>query len=928
MTAGAPWSVKGIDPKAREVAKHHARLSGMTLGAWLNRVILDDESGEAGAEAYAAPEPLRALARVSAEFAGNVELARVANAMDDLTGRLEAAETRTGLAISGVEHSVRQALARIDAVEREGHGAAARADGAIERLRRFETEAVGPRSTEALRAIEQSVSRMGGQFYEAEGRFTDSVAALEARLAKAEARLADPAAFVDGLGERLAGAEAYTSETIEALRRSLAALDGRLAAIEGGAGQGFEGLAETLARQVEAVRAEVSTRLASVDGGRVDRRFAELTQRVKVAEQRSHQAVQQMGRDVLAMAEAVNRRLESSEARAAEAVSQASAEMSRVAGALEARLGRAEQAQTQALERLSGELSRITDRLSERLLVSERRAAEAIDDVGEQVSRVTERMAQSQERTAQQLAERIRESEERTARLLEETRVRLEQRLGASPSGRQRHAETIAEDVREDEPRIFAPRAAAPEPARDADPKPEPVLAAPAAAAFGPELFSRAEDFEDGVDPFELTEMAPASLDAEAFEPLSEFAPIPEPDDDLLDLDSPEPPEDAARIPSLSTREVIEQARAAARAAGGGGGGGGEDSMERLRTSARASWRGTRSGRLGGLFSGWPKRPPQSTLQTAILVAGGAAFLSVGAAGVVLMQGPPAKPAADGASAPTARAAVALAPPALNGAAEEGPRPPAQLADALQTAFARAAMGIKAGEPGALAKVKALAEAGHPPAQFYLGKLYETGQNGVKQNWAEARRWTKRAAEGGDPGAMHNLALYDFHGDGGAQNLASAARWFRAAADLGVTDSQYNLGLLYQSGSGVERDIAQAYLWFSIAAARGDAQARVNAERLRPQLSAQQRTAADQAVGAFAARASRAAKSASEQAPAVSVVAVQRILGRLGYFKGESDGMLTSQFRTAVSAYQRDQRLPATGEIDQVTAQRLAAYTR
>src|SRR4029079_15065837 len=46
MTSGAPWSVKGIDPKAREVAKDLARRSGMTLGEWLNRVILEDDVPE------------------------------------------------------------------------------------------------------------------------------------------------------------------------------------------------------------------------------------------------------------------------------------------------------------------------------------------------------------------------------------------------------------------------------------------------------------------------------------------------------------------------------------------------------------------------------------------------------------------------------------------------------------------------------------------------------------------------------------------------------------------------------------------------------------------------------------------------------------------------------------------------------------------
>jgi localization factor PodJL len=317
------------------------------------------------------------------------------------------------------------------------------------------------------------------------------------------------------------------------------------------------------------------------------------------------------------------------------------------------------------------------------------------------------------------------------------------------------------------------------------------------------------------------------------------------------------------------------------------------------------------------------------------MVAGGAAFLSVGAAGVVLMQGPPDRPAAELAVVDQpARAAVALSAQTLgpvSAAPEEvaRPRPPAQLADALLTAFGNAAKGVEAGEPGALAKLKAIAEAGHPPAQFYLGKLYETGDHGVKQNLAQARLWTERAAEGGDAAAMHNLALFDFRGEGGAQDLAGAARWFRAAAEQGIVDSQFNLGLLYQSGSGVERDPAQAYTWFSIAAAGGDAQARANAEGLQRQLSPQQRAAADRAAEAFTTRTGGApAQTAVSDQPAVSVVAAQRILGRLGYFRGSTSGLGSPQLKAAVAAYQRDQRLPATGQLDTHTAQRLAAFTR
>lgn len=39
MTTVIPWSVKGVDPEAREAAKLAARKAGMTLGDWLNQTI-------------------------------------------------------------------------------------------------------------------------------------------------------------------------------------------------------------------------------------------------------------------------------------------------------------------------------------------------------------------------------------------------------------------------------------------------------------------------------------------------------------------------------------------------------------------------------------------------------------------------------------------------------------------------------------------------------------------------------------------------------------------------------------------------------------------------------------------------------------------------------------------------------------------------
>src|SRR4029079_12807314 len=85
MTSGAPWSVKGINPKAREVAKDLARRSGMTLGEWLNRVILEDD----GSDEVPAEAQFGAGARPRPVLAGGAEPARVADALERLTARLE-----------------------------------------------------------------------------------------------------------------------------------------------------------------------------------------------------------------------------------------------------------------------------------------------------------------------------------------------------------------------------------------------------------------------------------------------------------------------------------------------------------------------------------------------------------------------------------------------------------------------------------------------------------------------------------------------------------------------------------------------------------------------------------------------------------------------------------------------------------------------
>ena len=61
-------------------------------------------------------------------------------------------------------------------------------------------------------------------------------------------------------------------------------------------------------------------------------------------------------------------------------------------------------------------------------------------------------------------------------------------------------------------------------------------------------------------------------------------------------------------------------------------------------------------------------------------------------------------------------------------------------------------------------------------------------------------------------------ALYA-QGHGVPQDYTEAAKWFRTAADQGYAAGQFNLAKAYANGQGVPQDYVQAYSWFKLAAA-------------------------------------------------------------------------------------------------------------
>jgi TPR repeat protein len=64
-------------------------------------------------------------------------------------------------------------------------------------------------------------------------------------------------------------------------------------------------------------------------------------------------------------------------------------------------------------------------------------------------------------------------------------------------------------------------------------------------------------------------------------------------------------------------------------------------------------------------------------------------------------------------------------------------------------------------------------------------------------------------------------------GEGVEQDYSEAVRWFRLAAEQGDPDAQYNLATMYDQGRGVPQDPAAAMKWWRLAAEQGHLAARI-----------------------------------------------------------------------------------------------------
>jgi hypothetical protein len=81
--------------------------------------------------------------------------------------------------------------------------------------------------------------------------------------------------------------------------------------------------------------------------------------------------------------------------------------------------------------------------------------------------------------------------------------------------------------------------------------------------------------------------------------------------------------------------------------------------------------------------------------------------------------------------------------------------------------------------------------------------------------------------------------MYDM-GNGVLQDYKEAVKWYRLAAEQGNARAQFNLGWMYNKGEGVIQDKVLAHMWWNIAASQGQKEGKENRDRVVKEMTSSQ----------------------------------------------------------------------------------------
>lgn len=877
MRSGVPWSVKGIEPEAREAAKQAARRSGLTLGAWLNQVIMDsgtdDVSGEdrerngwnsqnrsGGRPDYAAQAPAQAAQP------GDGEMDSLADAVRNLSRRLERSEDRTAeltrrlgetideLAdrIVRAEHAPAQpqpqeTKAVIDPLERKLQHLA-------ERLERAEQDGGSTQTAEDKRAIqtlEKAVNAVVDHLDTSEKRTNDSLADIRNMLGQLSTRIDE----TEQANEREA-----EKKRAEAQEKHLSLLSQRLEQMEQSLSGVSDNLEQTQAKAVQAAlkafedKAQADSQRDTISS--LQKSLSRLSERLEQTEQKSQEALDAVHKGMNGIARQIE---DLSKPREPEMPRELADQLDMLAQRLE----ESEHRTDETTRNVEETLSQIANRLSQ----TDHQSREALESVQSVLARTTERLARL-EKTAKQRAARPASPQ-------------INAGMGPHGSFSPNFPTAAALNApgmggaQFDLPSIgpqgggegfMVPSAIPAEPAMQAQPAMQaraPVLreepAAPPPMDEGPRLVEPAPEMP--------AQEPPKATDIPDYE-----TPEPEEDEDdgVIPPDPPPPP--LREAGAQAAQDFLAQARRAAQAASQGTHSGYEspayaDSSARFDTGDAEKKRSRlvmaamvgfiALAAVAGAFIFMRQNPTPGDTAPMTNTGEATSPAPIDPEAVPEDAGADAAPEAPASTTPQASTSGAgtsesgAAPAGTDSTSAEAPVdvakvpvtpvddvPPAPSApqrvtlnDAAQAGNAAAEYtlgdayargdGVAQSDTRAVTWIRKAAAQGLTIAQYRLATFYEKGR-GVDQDNARALQLYEQAANKGNVKAMHNLAVMYAEGRGTSQNFTRAAEWFAKAADYGLGDSQYNLAVLNERGLGVEKDLATAYKWFAIAALAGD----------------------------------------------------------------------------------------------------------
>jgi localization factor PodJL len=885
MSTAAPWSVKGIDPRARDAAKDLARREGLTLGEWLNRMILEEEQES--------PPPPFASSRLGAYAPPSYddrdapdEIGRITQALDRISRRLDASEQRTTLALTGVDHTVLGIAARVDQSEKAAAGALSRVEtglqdlqalqtGLAERLRRMEEDDAPARTIGALRALESALSRLAAHVQQGEDKAATALGALQSQIAGLNDRLAA------GLSEARRTSEEQAQKVKAAAPREV---ENRVERLESEHARAVAALAEAVSKLRERI-----DRADAVDPGPTTSRLKDLLeQRFQLLAGEVSRAMADLRREIPALAPAaaapepdlspierglaeLHHTLAAAERRHMDAMEALRTEVADANAALDRRLSLIERAPPPAPdEGLRADMDAIAARIEQRLHAIEARETAALTVVSDQVAKLSDRFDS-----------RLADSEQRTAAALERIGNQfadVAERLAAVPAPILPAAVSPATPVA---PAGFA--------------EPTPDWSAPSPARSGPEARKDHAPF----DPFLSDERSAApsadshlddttvAFDDDGLDGESGFSVAQAPHDRDNWVDALEPLEgfaaqDGAR-PDKAQENYLARARRAAIDS--------QTRQDRARRNHKPFAKPAQTATFFAegddeVFLGAPRKSKTRLSPLTLALAGGAALAALAVVALLATNRPAAAPAgpppaalppaalapapapaaitvapaaeeasatepaageaaprpfeqAGAAAAPAARTPAPAPPPARPSAREEraaapvrpAPARPAAQRTAPQRTAAPAAAPARPAPPRAAAPAAEPGPAAPAPEPRTLAQAaaagdpvaqFELGQQRMQAGaQEEGAELIRRAADQGLAMAQYRLAKMHERGEGVPRDLAEARRWTQRAADAGNRQAIHNLAVFAAQGEGTPQDLALAADLFARAARLG-----------------------------------------------------------------------------------------------------------